>query len=103
MEMTVEKKTRKTYDKEFKRNALELFSQGQKTQSELEKDMGIALGSLARWKRDLATEGLSAFRGQGRIRPFEEEAQRLRKELQLVTQEREILKKAMGVIWREKP
>lgn len=101
--MTIEKKARKHYDKEFKRNALELFSKGNKTQSELEKEMGLSDGSLARWKRELANEGLSAFRGQGQIRPFEEENLRLRKELQQVTQEREILKKAMGVIWREKP
>lgn len=101
--MSIEKKVRKKYDKEFKRSALELFSKGNKTQTELEKDMRLSDGNLARWKRELANEGLSAFRGQGRVRPFEEENLRLRKELQQATQEREILKKAMGVIWREKP
>ena len=101
--MTVERKARKQYDKEFKRNTLEIFAQGNKTQSELEKDLGLSAGSLARWKRELANEGLSAYRGQGKIRSFEEENLRLRKELHQAIQEREILKKAMGVIWREKP
>ena len=101
--MSIEKKARKQYDKEFKRNTLELFSQGNKTQSELEKDLGLSAGSLARWKRELANKGLSAYPGQGRIRSFEEENLRLRQENKQLFQEREILKKAMGVIWREKP
>ena len=41
-----------------------------------------------------------AFPGKGRLKPEDEEFQRLRRELARVRQERDILKKAVGIFSR---
>jgi len=97
---TINNKRRK-FTKEFKTDALELFAKGEKIAPELEKDLGLHQGCLARWKREFANEGIAAFRGQGKLRPFEEEIARLKKENQYLKYERDLLKKAMGVVTRE--
>jgi transposase len=49
---------------------------------------------LRKWKRTLVQEGAHAFPGHGRLRPDQEELQRLRQENKRLRMEREILKKA---------
>ncbi len=98
-----EKKTRKKYDREFIKNTMELLAKGERTQAVLEKDLGLSAGTVARWKRVFANNGISVNPGQGGLHSFEEENARLKRELQVVRQEREILKKAMGVVWRTSP
>jgi transposase len=39
---------------------------------------------------------MDAFPGHGRLKPADEELRRLKRELQIVTQERDILKKAIA-------
>jgi transposase len=94
-------KTRKKYTKEFKQEALGLWSKGEKSQEQIERDLGLATGSLTRWNRELRNDGVAAFRGQGNLRPIDEEMARLRREVIQLRQERDILKKAMGVVTRE--
>ena len=92
---------RRNYTKEFKVETLELFAKGEKSPSDLERDLGLTQGCISRWKRELANEGIAAFRGQGKLRPYEEEMARLKKENQYLKYERDLLKKAMGVVSRE--
>lgn len=46
-------------------------------------------------------DGETAFPGQGKIRPIDEEIIRLRKENIRLQQERDLLKKAVGIFSRE--
>ena len=47
---------RKSYSKEFKREALEKLQSSGKSAAELEREMEISQGSLSRWKRELGAD-----------------------------------------------
>jgi len=93
---------RKTYTREFKLEAIQLWQTTEKSAREVEDDLGIARGLLYRWKGQLVAKGGDAFTGKGRMTPAEEEIRRLRRELEIVKQERDILKKAVGIFSRPK-
>ena len=84
--------TRKKYTREFKIEAVRLFENGNKIGREIEQDLGIGKGVIYRWKRELSEENIRAFPGQGN--PRDEELYVLRKELAVVKEERDILRKA---------
>lgn len=92
---------RRKFTKSFKRETLELYARGKKTAAELEEDLGLSKGCISRWKRELANEGTAAFRGQGKLRSHEEELVRLKKENQQLKYERDLLKKAVGIVTAE--
>lgn len=64
-----------------------------KSTAALERQLGIADGGLGHWKRRVAANGSQAFPGNGRVAPDQEELQRLEREIEIVRQERDILKK----------
>jgi transposase len=53
------------------------------------------------WRRELAQHGKEAFPGSGHQTALEEENRRLKRELERVQQEREILKKVVSIFSRE--
>ena len=55
---------------------------------------------LGRWKKQFEQAPQEAFPGKGRLRPQDEELTRLRKENEILRQERDILKKAVGIFSR---
>jgi transposase len=91
---------RRIYPREFKEEAVRLAHSSSKPTSELEDELGITRGLLGKWKRALSREGEEAFRGQGRRSTTEEEVEQLRREKALLTQERDILKKALAIFTR---
>ena len=95
------RKKHKKYTEEFKRETLELLTKQDKTIIELEQDLGLAKGTINRWKRELMNNGEAAFPGQGKIRPIDEEILRLKKENLQLKQERDLLKKAVGIVSRD--
>ena len=92
--------TRRKYTKEFKVEAVRLLETSSKSGREIERDLGIGKGVLYRWKRELQDENLRAFPGHGN--PRDEELYRLRKELREVTEERDILRKAVAIFSKPK-
>ena len=91
---------RKKYDREFKEQALKILNESGKNAHEIETDLGIGMGCLYRWKRELASGGKDAFPGNGNLKESEKETAELRKELEIMRQERDILKKALGIFSR---
>jgi len=89
-------KKRKTFDRQFKLDAVNLVVNGGRSVSEVARDLGIDPNTLYRWKGRLTKEGSDAFPGKGRLSPQEEELRRLRRELEQVKEDREILKKALA-------
>ena len=87
--------TRKKYSEEFKLEAVRLLEQGLKGGAEIERDLGIAKGQIYRWRRHLHQEGLRAFPGNGNAR--DQELAQLRRELAIVREERDILRKAVAI------
>lgn len=90
-------KKRKKYEKQFKIEAVRLFEESGKTRTEIEKDLGISPGCLSHWKRELREEGETAFPGNGNLSEADIELTRLKRELEIVREERDILKKAISI------
>jgi transposase len=90
-------KVRRTYDNEFKREALRLLETSGKSSAQIERDLGIGQGCLSRWKREQTKNGEHAFPGQGRLLPEQEHLRQLERENEILRQERDILKKALAI------
>ena len=95
---------RRVYSNEFKKDAVELSNQPDKTAKEVAENLGIPYGNLTRWRREYKHDGDDAFPGQGneKLTPEEEKIKQLEKELKDAKTERDILKKAVG-IFSKKP
>ncbi len=96
---------RRKYTDDFKREAVNLLISSGKGIAEIASDLGIPLYNLSRWKNkfmgiknnhDNETEDPVE-----RIRRLESENQRLTKEITTLKQERDILKKAMGIVSKQ--
>lgn len=95
------KKTRKTYTREFKLEAVKLMMEPDRPAKDVEESLGIGRGMLYRWKSQFAAEGEAAFPGNGNVGALESEVRELRQELKRTRQERDILKKATAYFARE--
>lgn len=87
-------KTRKTYTKEFKLDAISLVTEQNYKISEAAKSLDISANMLGRWIKEQENEGGQAFRGNGNLTPEQQEIRQLREENKRLKMEKEILKKA---------
>ncbi len=88
----------KKYTEEFKREVLALVAEGSRSVAQLERDLDITSGLIYKWQQRYRVEN-------ERLQPSAERAEqaelrRLRRELEIVKQERDILKKAIRVFSR---
>lgn len=88
------------YDKAFKLEAVRLVRTSGKSMRQIADDLGVSNGTLSKWCQDLETNGERAFVGSGNLQPEAEELKQLRRELEIVRQERDILKKALAIFSR---
>jgi len=95
---------RRYYSEEFKREAVELSLNSDKTIKAVAEDLGTSPYNLSRWRREYTEKGDLSFPGKGKqkLTPEQEEVQRLKKELKETQIERDILKKAVA-IFSKKP
>jgi transposase len=91
------KKESRHFTREFKRNAVELMVDKGMSAGKVAQELDIHPNLLHQWKRKFLAEGNGAFVGKGNLKPEDAEMRRLRKELEDVKEERDILKKALGV------
>jgi len=91
------KRERRTYTPEFKMEALQLWQGSSQKAARIEDDLGIPHGMLYKWKHEFGSSPENAFPGHGRVSPADEELRKLRRELELARQERDILKKAIAI------
>ena len=95
--METEGRKLRYYEKEFKLEAvLQIVEKGRGV-TEVAKGLGIPAGSLYTWIKKYKAENQSAFPGKGNLTPEAEELRKLRRELAGVTEERDILKKAVAI------
>ena len=94
-------KTRRRYTQEFKDEALQLWETSGKTRTQLERELGIGHGNLTRWRQEKEEDEGQAARGQKQNRAEIAEIRRLRRELEITKQERDILKKALAIFSAE--
>src|SRR5207237_6619985 len=93
-------KTQRTYTREFKIEAVQLVQSSGKSMSQIARDLGIADSTLHHWCKLLSEQGEQAFPGSGHQSPQEEEIRHLKREVDLLRQERDILKCAVVVAIR---
>ena len=79
------------YPLEFRREAVALLRSSGKPVPQLADELGISPQSLRNWARQIDVD---AGKAEGLSSDEREELRRLRRELKIVTEEREILKKA---------
>jgi transposase len=88
-------RVRRTFTPQFKKDAVALIRDG-RSLTEVAHDLGIARSLLQHWQQLLRHDADAAFPGTGRRRPADDEVHRLRQQLRTVTEERDILKKALA-------
>ena len=93
-------KTQRTFTREFKVEAVKLVETSQKSQSQIARDLGIADSTLHHWCKQFSEQGEQAFPGSGHQMPEAEEIRHLKRENEILRQERDILKKAIGIFSR---
>jgi transposase len=93
-----EKKPRRRFDLQFKLDAVRLMSEGGRTVAQVARDLGISGSLLRRWRERF---GEHPAKGNGTAASADNaELEKALRELALVKEEREILKKALAVFSR---
>ena len=93
-----EKRDRRRFTSEFKRESVELAERSDKTMVEIARDLGIRSELLYRWKSELKIKKDHAFPGTGHLHnPEDERVRQLERELLSAQEERDILKKALAI------
>ena len=93
-------KTQRTFPREFKGEAVQLAKTSGKPMIQIARDLGIADSTLHNWCKEFSEHGKQAFPGSGHQSPQEEEIRQLKRENDFLRQERDILKKAIGIFSR---
>lgn len=88
------------YTKEFKLQAINLANQRENV-SQVAEELGIRSDMLRRWKKEYEQNKSEAFSGTGHLSKHKDkklsEIQALKKRVRELEQERDILKKAVGI------
>jgi transposase len=95
------KQQRKTYTKEYKLETIRLYESSQKSAAQIEHDLDLPAGIIHKWRHRVKGNGQQAFPGKGHQTELEAENKRLRRELEVARQERDILKAAVVFFSKE--
>jgi transposase len=87
---------KRKYTDEFKAEALQLLRSSGRSVSDLERELGITQGLLSKWRRiDEVEKAGIGYQPKGES--SEVAIKRLEREIAILRQEREILKKAVAI------
>jgi transposase len=95
------KRSRKKFDKAFKQRAVELWLNSGRTATAVAAELGIHPQRLSAWRRRLAPPPPGGEGGGGAKRSAEQletENSSLRREVDYLRQQRDILKKTLGIL-----
>jgi transposase len=88
----------KPYPPEFRREAVALYRRSGRPLTEIASDLGVSTETLRIWTRQAAVD---AGEREGLSTEEHEELRRLRREVRVLREEREILKKAAAFFAKE--
>ena len=91
---------RRKYDKQFKLDAIRLVDESNRPIASIAEELGVHPNSLYKWREQFLRDKDHAFPGKGKLKPEDEELRKLRRENELLKEERDILKKALAVFSR---
>ncbi len=95
------KRTYRQFPPEFKREAVRLAEQANGPITQVARELGIRVNQIYKWRREIKEKQGDAFPGKGRRPANEDELARLRREVECLRMENEILKKAKAYFARE--
>ena len=95
------KQNRRKYTREFKLEAVRLAEESERSMAAVARDLDIKPKMLYKWRQQFIEEGEEAFPGYGKMGKSDDEVRQLRRELEQVRQERDILKKALLFFTKE--
>ena len=93
----MEVRNRKRYSKEFRQDVLNMLKTGNKKVSELSRDLGISEQIIYRWYKAISGNTVQ----EEKLSEQEKELRELRSKLADVTEERDILKKAVSIFSKQ--
>ena len=94
------RKAYKPYSREFKLEAIRLAEVGDKTASQVARDLGLRVNQIWKWKQQLQREAAAGGPAK-RGRPADDDVAHLHRENARLKEENEILKKAAIYFARE--
>jgi len=86
---------------EFRAEAVRLVAESGRRVPEIAADLGVSSRTLERWVEQARLKPEGTTGKEGLDQALAAEVKQLRRELEMVRQERDILKKAIGVFSRE--
>jgi len=95
------KRTYRKFSAEFKREAVHLAEQTDGPITQIARALGIRVNQIYKWRRQIRELQDEAFPGTGRQPGKETELARLRREVEQLRMENDILKKAKAYFARE--
>ena len=94
-------KKKKTYSEQFKRDAIHLQETSGKSNSSIEKDLGLTHGLLRHWKKRYQVNGQTKELERSEIEQLKTELREAKRELRIAQQERDILKKTISIFSKD--
>jgi transposase len=92
---------RRRFSREFKVEAVKLVRDRGVSAAQAARDLGIHENVLRKWVKEFGSDPSQAFPGHGQMKPEQLEIERLRREVQKLKAERDILKKATAFFAKE--
>jgi transposase len=99
--MSLEKRPRKSYTREYKLNAVRLTIGGDASVAQMARDLGLNKNTLHNWRRQYRQDEQDVFPGKGKLKPADDELRQLRRECQTLRDEVKFLKRAAVWLARE--
>ena len=92
---------KKQYSAEFKREAIRLQATSGKTVAEVERELGLSHGLLRPWKKRFQVKVETDSLELSEVEQLKAELRRIKRELEIVQQERDSLKKTVGIFSKD--
>jgi transposase len=92
---------RKNYSREFKIETVKAIADGGVSAAEISRDLGVHPNTLYKWVQQFSSRPDEAFPGKGHLTSEAEEIRQLKREVERLKMEREILKKAMAIFSKD--
>ena len=92
---------RRRFTREFKVEAVKLVRERGVSVAQAGRDMDVHENVLRKWVKEFGSDPVQAFPGQGQLKPEQQEIERLRREVNKLKAERDILKKATAFFAKE--
>ena len=93
--------TRRQFSREFKLEAVKLVRERDVAVAQAARDLDVHENVLRKWVKEFGTDPVQAFPGHGQTKPEQQEIERLRREVNKLKAERDILKKAAAYFAKE--